>query len=754
MQVIKMEMEEDAVSQGRLDLRKAVMIIDNELHDGDVQSLKFLCQGLIVGSKLKRVKAAHELISQLENAGHISGQDYFLLADMLQYISRVDVLEKIGYEEGEVFRRRVQTGSLVDPFYILLFKISEDLSDDDVGKAAFTYGNFPRSQKLSSGLDLFTVMYQHQAVGPEKTGPLMQMFETMERNDIVEMIRNYSATRGESVHHGLRQQFVRMLKMRGIDTASVFSHFNREPPGKSQAPCADDFDVQTAPQGNSQVGPQSVNSWSNHPASGPRSIGVGPSMSSMGGLINNPPATGLPSVISQQGDLPSIVAAPPELDSLDSVVIPERILEMLARNILDSYWEEISMRLGVPLATTGTERPGDKYFRNRAVLKRWLEHHDTVQVNPITARIRLVQALHYADVQLFAKNVAEQLNLDLEQCLMYSLPQSERESVYMTNEVSSAASAAHVPNLDAVHQSLGRREQISMHSGDMGDPMVAPVARQLNVMSLGHSPFPHYPMDANPRGICLIINNRDFYRDPMRPEAKQMINREGTDVDRNKLTTTFQDLNFIVLVKDNLTDTQMLQEVTKLSFQNHSQYDCFVCCILTHGVLGALYGVNGITLPIRDLTAPLRTQSCPTLADKPKLFFLQACQGKEKQTGFEMQTDSEALETDGPGQLIPNEADFLLGYATVPGFVSYRSKTRGSWYITKLTEMLRKYAYDHDILDILTFVNFEVGKGDADMEGNIYKQSPAPMYSLRKKLIFSRPQQTHGSNMSLRVSVN
>ena len=58
-----------------------------------------------------------------------------------------------------------------------------------------------------------------------------------------------------------------------------------------------------------------------------------------------------------------------------------------------------------------------------------------------------------------------------------------------------------------------------------------------------------------------------------------------------------------------------------------------------------------------------------------------------------MQMDSDMV-ADGPSELIPNESDFLLGYATVPGFVSYRSKTRGSWYITKLTECLNKYAYE------------------------------------------------------------
>ena len=46
----------------------------------------------------------------------------------------------------------------------------------------------------------------------------------------------------------------------------------------------------------------------------------------------------------------------------------------------------------------------------------------------------------------------------------------------------------------------------------------------------------------------------------------------------------------------------------------------------------------------------------------------------------------------------------------------------------------------HDILDVLTLVNYEVGKGDALIDGGLFKQSPAPMYSLRKKLIFRQPQ--------------
>ena len=97
----------------------------------------------------------------------------------------------------------------------------------------------------------------------------------------------------------------------------------------------------------------------------------------------------------------------------------------------------------------------------------------------------------------------------------------------------------------------------------------------------------------------------------------------------DKLIATFQKLDFDVISYENCTDTGMVQIMQRMVFEDHTNYDCFVCCILTHGVQGALYGTDGITVPIRDVTGPLGTQGCPSLAGKPKLFFMQACQGHE-----------------------------------------------------------------------------------------------------------------------------
>lgn len=257
--------------------------------------------------------------------------------------------------------------------------------------------------------------------------------------------------------------------------------------------------------------------------------------------------------------------------------------------------------------------------------------------------------------------------------------------------------------------------------------------------------LPTYRMDASPKGICVIINNRNFNVAPNDPGSKEMPERRGTDVDAANLRETFSTLDFHVHMHENLTDVDMMRVLVNIA-QNmdHVNYNCFVCCILSHGVLNHLYGTNGRLVAIKDLTAVFQSNRCPSLAGKPKLFFIQACQGREKMGGGEIEQDAcphgsrgrGNLEMDNDKELIPNESDFLVGYATVPGYVSFRSRNHGSWYIRKLCENLEKLSERHDLMSILVKVNEEVSHGNAHVEGGIFKQTPAPMVTLRKKLYF------------------
>ncbi|NXH21636.1 CASP8 protein, partial [Bucco capensis] len=251
-----------------------------------------------------------------------------------------------------------------------------------------------------------------------------------------------------------------------------------------------------------------------------------------------------------------------------------------------------------------------------------------------------------------------------------------------------------------------------------------------------------YKMTSRPCGVCLILNNHSFAkaREAV-PEPKNMKDRHGTDVDAAALRRVFSKLHFTVAEHKDLTAQEIRNTVNIYQHEDHRDKDCFVCCILSHGKKGIIYGVDGQEVPIQDLTTSFTGQNCQSLAGKPKVFFVQACQGDACQKGVTIATDSgdqdSSIETDARFQLdcIPAEADFLLGMATLQDYVSYRSPKEGTWYIQALCQHLEySCPRGEDILTILTAVNQEVSRKSC--KPNAEKQMPQPSFTLRKKLIF------------------
>lgn len=247
-----------------------------------------------------------------------------------------------------------------------------------------------------------------------------------------------------------------------------------------------------------------------------------------------------------------------------------------------------------------------------------------------------------------------------------------------------------------------------------------------------------YPMTASKRGICLIINNYDFSN-----SVESLKMREGTKFDLRSLEVVFEWLGFEIEVQNDCTREQMLTVVKQLSSRDHSQMDCVVCCVLSHGLEGSIYGVDGLAVKLRELTEPFNGSRCPSLAEKPKLFFIQACQGTSEQTAV-------VIQTDGPEptmvccdavkviESIPSDADFLLGMATVPSYTSYRERSHGTWFIQTLCHnLVQMVPSGFDLVSILTKVNADVSQR-TDYTG-VKKQMPQPAFSLRKKVIFPNP---------------
>ncbi|KAI5178977.1 Caspase-8 [Manis pentadactyla] len=251
-----------------------------------------------------------------------------------------------------------------------------------------------------------------------------------------------------------------------------------------------------------------------------------------------------------------------------------------------------------------------------------------------------------------------------------------------------------------------------------------------------------YPMKSKPRGYCLIFNNYDFSiaRKDV-PKLQSIKDRNGTHLDAEALSKTFSDLHFEVVCYEDSTAKEIREILKSYQKMDHNNRDCFICCILSHGDKGIIYGSDGQEAPIYELTSYFTGLRCPSLAGKPKIFFIQACQGDNFQRGIAVETDSkqkeDCLEMDSSfrKKYIPDEADFLLGMATVNNYVSYRNPLEGTWYIQSLCQSLRERCpRGEDILAILTKVNFEVS--NKDDRKNMGKQMPQPTFTLRKKLFF------------------
>ncbi|NXR13551.1 CASP9 protein, partial [Semnornis frantzii] len=261
-----------------------------------------------------------------------------------------------------------------------------------------------------------------------------------------------------------------------------------------------------------------------------------------------------------------------------------------------------------------------------------------------------------------------------------------------------------------------------------------------------------YQLKANPCGYCLVLNNVTFSRD------SNLSTRAGSDLDCEKLEKLFRAFSFNVLTQRDLKTQEMVVELQKLAQQDHSALDCCVVVILSHGrqtshiqFPGAIYGTDGNLIPVEKIVNYFNGSNCPSLRGKPKLFFIQACGGDQRDRGFVVNCDAPGEEASGspleadanPFQTpqanadqpdavacLPTPSDILVSYSTFPGYVSWREESKGSWYVETLVKVLQQCAHAEDLLSMLVKVT------DAVAAKGTYKQMPGCFNFLRKKFFF------------------
>ncbi|XP_063237670.1 caspase-1 isoform X2 [Bacillus rossius redtenbacheri] len=226
-----------------------------------------------------------------------------------------------------------------------------------------------------------------------------------------------------------------------------------------------------------------------------------------------------------------------------------------------------------------------------------------------------------------------------------------------------------------------------------------------------------YNMNHKNRGVALIFNHENFKMGTLR-------SRTGTTADRENLSSCLKELGFTVTIYNDLAQKQIMTIVNEVAASDHSDNDCFLMAVLSHGEMGVVYARDTAYKP-NALWQKFTSDNAPTLAGKPKIFIFQACQGDRLDQGIKLVTTQVDNEV---SYKIPLHADFLIAYSTVPGFYSWRNTTHGSWFIQTLCAELRANGLVFDILTLLTFVCQRVA---LDFESN----SPAEPRMHRQKQI-------------------
>ncbi|XP_074544992.1 caspase-8-like [Halichoeres trimaculatus] len=244
-----------------------------------------------------------------------------------------------------------------------------------------------------------------------------------------------------------------------------------------------------------------------------------------------------------------------------------------------------------------------------------------------------------------------------------------------------------------------------------------------------------YQLDSRPVGLCVIINNENFY--PLTSFRR----RRGTDRDAESLAEVFSWLGFRVLMCEDQTSDQMVQTLTCLAslsdssqlqqlnikewsegcfkdFQGAAKHsDAFICCILSHGSNEGVFGVDGQPLSLQDITRTFKTTDESALKGKPKVF-LMACEGEQLRS--------------------VKETDILVALASVGDRVSYRHVTDGTWFIQSLCKQLKELCpRGEDITFILHSVISEISLKEVPSRHEKMQQLPGFTSTLRKKLVFS-----------------
>ncbi|XP_077550771.1 caspase-3-like [Haemaphysalis longicornis] len=244
-----------------------------------------------------------------------------------------------------------------------------------------------------------------------------------------------------------------------------------------------------------------------------------------------------------------------------------------------------------------------------------------------------------------------------------------------------------------------------------------------------------YKMSRNPRGTCVIINNSNFGKDfPV---------RWGSEVDVDRAKRLFSCFHFDVKVAEDLSAVDM-KRLLRQTAQDESQHksDCLVVVMMSHGSDGWILGVDGQMIHVlNDVCEEFSNVNCQALQGKPKLFFIQACQGRMTDTGHPILMDKPDTAYSiriaphyASEDRTPSWSDIFLAEATIPDHTAQRNAINGSWFVKAVYEVFWNNAYNTHLVDMMELVGKQLMKTTNSEQ---VRQTPNfKLIGWRKKLYF------------------
>ncbi|NWY50993.1 CASP3 protein, partial [Chionis minor] len=199
---------------------------------------------------------------------------------------------------------------------------------------------------------------------------------------------------------------------------------------------------------------------------------------------------------------------------------------------------------------------------------------------------------------------------------------------------------------------------------------------------------------------ALVIVNTDF-----RSSNGDTVfeTRKGARREAEKLSKVLSWLNYEVKLTHNKTAKEIQELYQQESRSEHGEY--FVSIISSHGAEGFIFGCDSEPVQLSRIFQILSSKKCPALTKIPKIFFIQACRGRELDQGVAVECDSGEPGCFPHYLSIPPQTAVM--FACSPGYVAFLNLC-GSMFLQALLKVLEGEERHLALNRLATRVNWEV----------------------------------------------